>query len=353
MSLMMSSCWTLRLNRRSALSIDSPSCTLTSATRDHTPFVARWPDDVLENGRMPEYARLSQLRRCQPRSGPQSFFRKGFHHEGSGHWGGCAGTRPLLALRPELGAASVLCAPGNAGIAARAVLSPVDAADPAPCSRSSNATGRLSPSSAPSCPLTRGVVEPPRRRRSPGLRPNPRSRRPRVEQGLRQGPHGPIRDSDGPPRGRAHRQTRPWRSSGAASGIPVVLKADGLAAGKGVVIADTAADAEAAVHDMMVGRRFGDAGARLVIEEFLRGPRSVVLRADRRRARAHPALGRGSQAGLRRRPGPNTGGMGAFSPSPLIDDAMAEPRARRDRARRRCERWTRKGVRTAGSCTSG
>jgi phosphoribosylamine---glycine ligase len=111
---------------------------------------------------------------------------------------------------------------------------------------------------------------------------------------------------------------------GGAFGFPVVLKADGLAAGKGVVVADTPVDADTAVHDMMVGRRFGAAGARIVIEEFMLGREaSFFVLTDGERARILPSAEdhkRAFDGDL----GPNTGGMGAFSPSPLIDDAMTE-----------------------------
>ena len=83
-------------------------------------------------------------------------------------------------------------------------------------------------------------------------------------------------------------------------GVPVVLKADGLAAGKGVVIAEDRAAAERAITDAMRERKFGAAGDRIVIEECLSGPGGVVLRHQRRRARRADRHGAGSQADLRR-----------------------------------------------------
>ena len=112
--------------------------------------------------------------------------------------------------------------------------------------------------------------------------------------------------------------------AGGEFGYPVVLKADGLAAGKGVVIADDRATAEAAVREAMVDRRFGDAGNRLVIEEFLAGEEaSYFVLADGTRfvplssAQDHKRIFDNDQ-------GPNTGGMGAFSPSPLITPVMEQ-----------------------------
>ncbi len=105
-------------------------------------------------------------------------------------------------------------------------------------------------------------------------------------------------------------------------GLPVVLKADGLAAGKGVVIAEDRASAERAIADAMRDRKFGAAGDRLVIEECLTGP-EVSFFAICDGARAVPI---GTAQDHKRifddDRGPNTGGMGAFTPSPLVDAAL-------------------------------
>jgi phosphoribosylamine--glycine ligase len=106
--------------------------------------------------------------------------------------------------------------------------------------------------------------------------------------------------------------------AGEQFGFPVVVKADGLAGGKGVVVAGDRAEAEAAVRAAMIDRVFGQAGATLVIEECLTGPEvSFFALADGRRAMAlgsaqdHKRIFDGDR-------GPNTGGMGAFAPSPLM-----------------------------------
>jgi phosphoribosylamine--glycine ligase len=105
-------------------------------------------------------------------------------------------------------------------------------------------------------------------------------------------------------------------------GLPVVLKADGLAAGKGVVIAEDRAAAERAIGDAMRQRKFGAAGDRIVIEECLVGP-EVSFFAICDGARAVPI---GTAQDHKRifddDRGPNTGGMGAFAPSPLVDAAL-------------------------------
>ncbi len=101
-------------------------------------------------------------------------------------------------------------------------------------------------------------------------------------------------------------------------GLPVVIKADGLAAGKGVIIAETREEAEAAIDDMLVGGRFGAAGAEVLVEEFLEGEEcSILALVDGEHAvllpssQDHKRVFDGDK-------GPNTGGMGAYSPAPVI-----------------------------------
>ncbi len=103
-----------------------------------------------------------------------------------------------------------------------------------------------------------------------------------------------------------------------AQGAPIVVKADGLAAGKGVIVAMTEAEAEAAVHDMLSGNAFGEAGCRVVIEEFLDGEEaSFIVMVDGENilpmatSQDHKRVGDGDS-------GPNTGGMGAYSPAPVV-----------------------------------
>lgn len=106
-------------------------------------------------------------------------------------------------------------------------------------------------------------------------------------------------------------------------GAPIVVKADGLAAGKGVIIAESVADALAAVDTIMADKAFGQAGAEIVVEEFMTGEEAsffaltdgatVLALAG---AQDHKRVGDGDT-------GPNTGGMGAYSPAPAVDDAMA------------------------------
>ena len=105
-------------------------------------------------------------------------------------------------------------------------------------------------------------------------------------------------------------------------GAPIVVKADGLAAGKGVIVADSIEQAQAAARDMLIDNKFGDAGARVVVEEFLAGEEaSFICMVDGDNilplatSQDHKARDNGDQ-------GPNTGGMGAYSPAPVVTPEM-------------------------------
>ena len=107
-------------------------------------------------------------------------------------------------------------------------------------------------------------------------------------------------------------------------GAPIVVKADGLAAGKGVVVAQSVTEALEAIDDMMVARRFGGAGAELVVEDCLIGEEASFLALvdgetalPLASAQDHKAVGEGDT-------GPNTGGMGAYSPAPVVTQALVD-----------------------------
>ena len=107
-----------------------------------------------------------------------------------------------------------------------------------------------------------------------------------------------------------------------SKGAPIVIKADGLAAGKGVIVAMTLQEAEDAVQDMLAGNAFGDAGHRIVVEEFLDGEEaSFIVMVDGENvvpmatSQDHKRVGDGDT-------GPNTGGMGAYSPAPVVTDEI-------------------------------
>ncbi len=109
-----------------------------------------------------------------------------------------------------------------------------------------------------------------------------------------------------------------------AQGAPIVIKADGLAAGKGVIVAQTESEAIDAVTDMLAGNAFGEAGHRVVIEEFMTGEEaSFIVMVDGKNilpmatSQDHKPRDEGDL-------GPNTGGMGAYSPAPVVTDAVYE-----------------------------
>ena len=108
----------------------------------------------------------------------------------------------------------------------------------------------------------------------------------------------------------------------AEQGAPIVVKADGLAAGKGVIVAHSVDEAQAAARDMLLDNKFGDAGARVVVEEFMHGEEaSFICMVDGDNilplatSQDHKARDDGDQ-------GPNTGGMGAYSPAPVVTDEI-------------------------------
>lgn len=105
-------------------------------------------------------------------------------------------------------------------------------------------------------------------------------------------------------------------------GAPIVVKADGLAAGKGVIVAQTLETAEAAVTDMLSGNAFGEAGCRVVIEEFLEGEEASFIVISDGEAILPMATSQDHKRALDGDRGPNTGGMGAYSPAPVVTDAV-------------------------------
>lgn len=130
-------------------------------------------------------------------------------------------------------------------------------------------------------------------------------------------------------------------------GTPIVIKADGLAAGKGVIIAQTQGEAEATIRDMLSGNRFGDAGSRVVIETFLQGEEaSFIVMVDGKHilpmatSQDHKARDDGDK-------GPNTGGMGAYSPAPVVTQAV------HDRIMREVIEPTVKGMAAEGNPYTG
>jgi phosphoribosylamine---glycine ligase len=224
----------------------------------------------------------------------------------------------------EAGVSEVVCAPGNAGIADLARTLPVDSADPAAVLGVAEEVDADLTVVGPELPLTRGVADlfTERGRRLLG----PTRAAAELESSKAFAKQFMARHGV-PTAGYQVCETPEIALAVLATGqfgYPVVLKADGLAAGKGVVIAGDPVSASRAVQAMMVDRRFGEAGARIVIEEYMQGREvSVFALTDGRSAvllptaQDHKRAYDGDQ-------GPNTGGMGAFAPSPLVDDVLLD-----------------------------
>ena len=227
-------------------------------------------------------------------------------------------------LTSERQVSTVICAPGNAGIARIARTVPIDAGDVAALLEFAARESIDLTVVGPELPLDRGIVD---RFSSRGLRIfGPTAAAARLE-------CSKVFAKDFMTRhGIPTARYRVCDSAGAARsviasgelGFPVVVKADGLAAGKGVVVAPDRAAADAAVAAAMEAHQFGAAGDRVVLEECMSGPEvSFFALCDGRRA-----IPIGSAQDHKRifdnDEGPNTGGMGAFSPSPLLDAAASD-----------------------------
>ncbi len=224
----------------------------------------------------------------------------------------------------ERSVSAVLCAPGNAGIAQSARLADVSAGDPEALAALAERESIDLTVVGPELPLDRGVAD---LFASRGLRIfGPSRAAAQLECSKVFAKAFMARHGIPTARYRACDRASDAHAIVASGelGFPLVVKADGLAAGKGVVVAANRAVADLAVTAAMEDRRFGEAGSRVVLEECLSGPEvSFFAICDGRRAaplmsaQDHKRVFDGDE-------GPNTGGMGAFTPSPLVDDAMQQ-----------------------------
>lgn len=216
---------------------------------------------------------------------------------------------------------TLYCAPGNAGIAAVAECVPIAAEDVDALTRWVVDNGIDFVVVGPEAPLVAGLVD---RLDAAGVKAfGPSAAAARLE-----GSKGFMKDvlaRHGVPTAWYRRFTDLAKAKTFVreKGAPIVVKTDGLAAGKGVILCRTVAEAEAALEAMMAEKAFGEAGAEVVIEEFLEGEEAsffALVDGDTAlplaAAQDHKAVGEGDT-------GPNTGGMGAYSPAPVVDDAMA------------------------------
>ena len=222
-------------------------------------------------------------------------------------------------LSREPGVTALFCAPGNVGIAPFAELVQIDAGDPDALLAFAEGASIDLTVIGPELPLDRGVVD---RFRAAGRRVfGPPRAAAQLECSKAFAKDFMARHGIPTARYRVCASSSEARDAIASGtfGFPVVVKADGLAAGKGVVVAADRADADAAIRAAMDEQQFGAAGARVVIEECLVGPEvSFFALCDGTRAipitsaQDHKRI-------LDDDRGPNTGGMGAFAPSPLLD----------------------------------
>lgn len=217
---------------------------------------------------------------------------------------------------------TLYCAPGNAGIAQLAECVPIAAEDIEGLVRFAAENAIDFVVVGPEAPLVAGLVD---ALDAAGIK----SFGPRKDAAALEGSKGFMKDF-------CARHNIPTAAYGrftdiaaarafvTAQGAPIVVKADGLAAGKGVVVAMTEQEAFDAIDMMIAGKAFGGAGAELVIEEFMQGEEASffalsdgVTAIPFGNAQDHKRVGDGDT-------GPNTGGMGAYSPAPIVDKVMAE-----------------------------
>ena len=211
---------------------------------------------------------------------------------------------------------NLYCAPGNAGTASIATNLAIGAEDVGAVAAWAEANKPDLVVVGPEAPLVKGLVDALEKVGVPAF--GPVAAGARMEGSKRFAKE--VMDAAGVPTGKAETFTDAAAAKAAlpAYGLPVVIKADGLAAGKGVIVAETVEQAEAAIDDMLVGNKFGAAGAEVLIEEFLHGEEcSILAMVDGNDAvllpssQDHKRVFDGDK-------GPNTGGMGAYSPAPVI-----------------------------------
>ena len=214
------------------------------------------------------------------------------------------------------------CAPGNAGIASLATLVDAGAEDVGAIVAWARANNPDLVVVGPEAPLVKGLVDELAKIGIPSF--GPVASGARMEGSKRFAKE--VMEAAGVPTARAEVHTDPAAAKEALAkfGLPVVIKADGLAAGKGVIVAETLEQATDAIDDMLVANKFGAAGAEVLIEEFLDGEEcSILAMTDGESAVLLP----GSQDHKRifdGDKGPNTGGMGAYSPAPVVTDDMLD-----------------------------
>lgn len=233
----------------------------------------------------------------------------------------------VRALAASPGRPRVLCAPGNAGIAADAECHAVRADDIAGLVDLARRERVGFVVVGPEVPLVLGLADRLREAAIPVYGPGAAGARLEASKTYTKA----ILVEHGIPTAEAGIFTEPSKAVAylRSRRAPIVVKADGLAAGKGVVVAQTTAEAEAAVRDMLEGGRFGEGGRQVLIEDCLEGEETSILVVVSGRdyvilptSQDHKRIGDGDT-------GPNTGGMGTYSPAEVVTDALMESIERR------------------------
>ena len=215
---------------------------------------------------------------------------------------------------------TVYCAPGNAGIARLAVCVPIAAGEIDALIAFARENGVDLTVVGPEGPLAAGIVD---RFEEAGLAIfGPRKNAAELEASKSFAKEFMLRNGIPTARGRSFTDLKAAESFAAALGAPLVVKADGLAAGKGVIVCAGLQEAREAIRRILVAREFGEAGSRVVVEECLKGEEASFLALTDGKtvlplpsAQDHKAIYDGDR-------GPNTGGMGAYSPAPVVDALM-------------------------------
>ena len=253
-------------------------------------------------------------------------------------------------IRQSPHARELFCAPGNAGIADVADCVPIAADDVAGlCAFASERKIDLTVV-GPELPLTLGLVD---RLEASGLRAfGPRRDGARIEGSKAFTKH--LLDDCGVTTAAfgVFSEVEAARAFVRRTGAPIVVKADGLAAGKGVTVCQSEAEAFAAIDQSLRERTFGEAGASVVVEEFLEGEEASFLALTDGDAVVPLASSQDHKRVLDGDRGPNTGGMGAYSPAPVVTAELHE-RVMLDVMRPVVEGLRRRGIRYQGVLYAG
>ena len=222
-----------------------------------------------------------------------------------------------IAQSPLVG--SVLCVPGNAGMAEIGECIPAVVEDPAALAEIAARRGVDLTVVGPEAPLVAGIVDHFQERKLMVFGPSGSAARIEGSKHFAKS----LMEKYGIPTGRARLFDDFDRAKAYVESIepPLVVKADGLAAGKGVIISLDTDTAVKALSDCFVDRVFGDSGNRVLVEEYMEGPEVSILSLSDGEATAHMVPSQDHKRALDGDRGPNTGGMGAYSPVPLLDGA--------------------------------